>query len=250
MRWAVIGLALATIWGAASAAEKSAPKDYKWQWEGPFGSFDYDAVNRGLQVYLQVCSACHSLEYVSYRDLTKIGLSQDEINEIAADFEVTDGPNDLGEMFQRPAAANDKFVKPFPNKQAARIANNGVAPPDLSMITKARADGDDYVASLLRGYSDPPKGLEVGEGLHYNRYFSGRQIAMAPPLVDDIIEYDDGTPATLEQLAKDVTSFLAWTAEPHLVERKRLGFKVLGFLLILASLIGLIKRRIEKEVKG
>ena len=234
----------------ADAAEKAEPKSYDWHWQGVFGTFDYAAVERGLQVYLEVCSACHSLDYVHYRDLAKIGLSKKEISAIAANYQVSDGPNEDGDMFERPARANDRFVKPFANEQAARVANNGALPPDLSLIIKARQDGDDYVASLLQGYADPPKGFKLGDGLYYNHYFRGEQIAMPPPLADGIIEYKDGTAATLEQMAKDITAFLAWTAEPHLVERKRLGFKVLGFLLIIVSLLGLIKRRIEKQVKG
>lgn len=250
MTLSLVLLSAALFTASPIAAEQVKPKPRDWQWQGAFGSFDYAAINRGLQVYLQVCSVCHSLEYVHYRDLADLGLTKKEINVIAADYQVGDGPNDNGEMFERPARANDKFVSPFANEKAARVANNGALPPDLSLITKARTDGVDYLSALLQGYTDPPKGFKLGDGLFYNRYFDGEQIAMPPPLVDDIIEYGDGTPATMQQLAEDVTAFLAWTAEPHLVARKRLGFKVLGFLLIVVSLLGLIKRRIEKQVKG
>jgi ubiquinol-cytochrome c reductase cytochrome c1 subunit len=167
---------------------------------------------------------------------------------LAAEVEVTDGPNDQGEMFQRPGRPSDRFPSPFPNEQAARAANNGAAPPDLSLMVKARAGGADYIHALLTGYSDPPQGVTLMEGMHYNKYFPGHQIAMPPPLNPDQVTYADGTKATVEQMAHDVSAFLAWAAEPELEARKRLGLKVVLFLLILTGLLYVAKRKIWSDV--
>ena len=193
----------------------------KWPFDGIFGRFDESSLQRGFQVYREVCAACHGIRHISYRDLKGIGYTNDEIKVIAADYEVMDGPNDDGEMFEREARPSDKFVGPYENDKIARLANNGAYPPDLSLIVKARADGANYLYSLLNGYKEFPDNFEASEGMYYNEFYPGNQIAMPSPLMDDIVEYSDGTEATQSQIAKDVTSFLAWTAEPELEERKK-----------------------------
>ena len=197
-----------------------------------FGRFDESSLQRGFQVYREVCAACHGIRHISYRDLKGIGYSDDEIKVIASDYQVLDGPNDDGEMFERDARASDKFVGPYENDKIARLANNGAYPPDLSLIVKARADGANYLYSLLNGYKEFPEIIlrQVKECITMN-FYPGNQIAMPSPLMDDIIEYSDGTEATQSQIAKDVT-FLAWTAEPELEERKSLGVKALFFLIL------------------
>ena len=191
-----------------------------WPFNGVFGRFDQSSLQRGFQVYREVCAACHGIRQISYRDLKGIGYSNDEIKFIAAEYQVLDGPNDEGEMFERDARPSDKFVGPYENDKVARLANNGAYPPDLSLIVKARADGANYLYSLLNGYKDFPDNFEASEGMYYNEFYPGNQIAMPSPLMDDLVEYSDGTEATQSQIAKDVTSFLAWTAEPELEERK------------------------------
>jgi cytochrome c1 len=189
------------------------------------------------------------MELLSYRNLVDIGMSQDEVKALAAGYEVKDGPNDEGEMFMRPARLSDRFVSPFPNEKAARFSNGGAYPPDLSVITKARANGSDYIYSLLTGYEEtPPEGFELTEGTHYNKYFPGHQIFMPPPLGDDYVEYADGTPATLDQEARDVVSFLAWAAEPELEVRKSMGIKVMLYLIILTAMLYVLKRRIWSRI--
>ena len=192
-----------------------------WPFNGVFGRFDQSSLQRGFQVYREVCAACHGIRQISYRDLKGIGYSNDEIKFIAAEYQVLDGPNDEGEMFERDARPSDKFVGPYENDKVARLANNGAYPPDLSLIVKARADGANYLYSLLNGYKDFPDNFEASEGMYYNEFYPGNQIAMPSPLMDDLVEYSDGTEATQSQIAKDVTSFLAWTAEPELEERKK-----------------------------
>jgi ubiquinol-cytochrome c reductase cytochrome c1 subunit len=228
----------------ASALQEAPPKR-DWSFNGIFGVFDHGSAQRGLQVYLEVCSSCHSLKLVAYRHLAGIGLNEDQIKEISSEFEVTDGPNNEGEMFQRPAKPSDRFVSPFPNDNSARTSNNGAMPPDLSLMVKARKGGADYLHALLTGYKEePPAGVKLGDGMMYNVYYPGNQIAMAAPLEDDAVEFADGTEATTEQLATDVSTFLAWTAEPKLEERKRMGIKVLLFLLVLTGLLYALKRQI------
>lgn len=242
-------IALTFGFSPAIAAEDNTPEARDWTFHGMFGTFDRAALQRGYQVYTEVCSACHSLKLLSYRNLTGIGFSLDQIKKIAAEFEVTDGPNDEGEMFQRPALPSDRFVLPFPNDNAARASNNGALPPDLSLMVKAREGGADYVYGLLTGYKEEaPAGIELGEGMNYNLYFPNHQIAMSPPLAEDAVEYADGTKATFEQLVSDVTTFLAWAAEPELEERKRLGIKVMLFLLVLTGMLYAIKRSIWKDL--
>ena len=220
----------------------------KWPFDGIFGRFDESSLQRGFQVYREVCAACHGIRHISYRDLKGIGYTNDEIKVIAADYEVKDGPNDDGEMFEREARPSDKFVGPYENDKIARLANNGAYPPDLSLIVKARADGANYLYSLLNGYKEFPDNFEASEGMYYNEFYPGNQIAMPSPLMDDIVEYSDGTEATQSQIAKDVTSFLAWTAEPELEERKSLGVKTLLFLILITIMLLGVKRKIWKDV--
>ncbi len=233
------------VFAAASvlAAEAPHPPSRDWSFDGVFGTYDRGELQRGYQVYAEGCAGCHSLRLIAYRNLAEIGFSEDQIKKIAAEAEVTDGPNDEGEMFQRPAKPSDRFVPPFPNANAARAANNGAMPPDLSLITKARAGGADYVHALLTGYRDAPKDVQMGEGMNYNPYFPGNAIAMPPPLSDDQIEYADKTKATVVQMASDVSAFLTWAAEPELEERKRLGIKVMLFLLVLTGMLYALKRK-------
>ena len=228
---------------AAGAAEE--PPDHDWKHTGVFGTFDRSELQRGFQVFQEVCASCHSLDYIAFRNLTEIGFSEDQIKAIAAEYEVEDGPDDEGEMFMRPAKASDYFPAPFANPQAARAANGGAYPPDLSLIVKARNNGLDYLYAVLTGYEEePPGSFELAEGMNYNRYFPGHQIAMPEPLYEEAVEYADGTEATLEQLAHDVSVFLAWTAEPELEVRKKTGLKVLIFIAIFTALLYIIKRRI------
>lgn len=252
IRPAVLGLVigLAAIAPAHAAGDAMVPENVDWSFSGPFGMFDRPALRRGLQVYQEVCASCHSLKFVSYRNLGEPGgpeFTEAEVKAIAADYEVTDGPDSEGDMFERPAEPKDRFVSPFENSQAARASNNGAFPPDLSLMTKARKNGPNYVYSLLTGYHDAPEEFELGEGMNYNPYFAGSQIAMAQPLFEDQVEYEDGTPATVEQMSKDVVTFLHWAAEPKMEERKRLGFKVLIFLVIFAGLLYATYRRVWED---
>ncbi|WP_193367417.1 cytochrome c1 [Pelagibius marinus] len=238
--------AIATASSAARAAEEGpALPHVEWSFDGPFGTFDRHAMQRGLQVYREVCSACHSLNYIAFRDLAALGYDEDEIKAIAAEYTVTDGPNDEGEMFEREGRPSDYFPAPFPNEKAAAASNGGAAPPDLSLMAKARVGGPTYIYGLLTGYEDPPAGFP---GDNYNLYFPGHQIAMAPPLFEDGVSYADGTPATVEQMAKDVSHFLMWTAEPKLEDRKGMGIKVLIFLVVFTGVLYAAKRKIWADV--
>lgn len=234
---------------AQAAGEYDTPPPANLSFQGIFGTYDRAAAQRGLQVYRQVCASCHGLRFVAFRNLRALGLTEQQVAAIAAEYQITDGPNDEGQMFQRPGRPSDRFPSPFPNEQAARAANNGAYPPDLSVIVKARKYGADYVRALLTGYQDPPPGVEVGQGMHYNRYFPGRQIAMANVLSDGMMDFADGTPATVEQMARDVTTFLAWAAEPEMEDRKRMGVRVILFLLVLGGLTYAMKRRVWADVK-
>ncbi|XP_063155872.1 cytochrome c1, heme protein, mitochondrial [Candoia aspera] len=202
------------------------PPSYPWSHGGFLTALDHSSVRRGYQVYKQVCSACHTMEYVSFRNLVGATHTEAEAKALAEEVEVQDGPNENGEMFMRPGKLFDRFPNPYPNSEAARAANNGALPPDLTLILKARHGGENYVFSLLTGYCDPPAGVTMREGLYYNPYFPGQAIAMAPPIYNDIVEYDDGTPATMSQIAKDVCTFLRWAGEPEFDDRKRIGLKV------------------------
>ena len=234
--------------GPAMAADAVAPPSVKWTFDGLFGSFDRAALRRGFQVYTEVCAVCHSLRLVHYRNLTAIGFSEDQVKAIAAEVEVTDGPDAEGEMFDRPARPSDRFVSPFANDNAARAANNGALPPDLSLVTKSRIGGPDYIHGLMVGYREAPAEMEMSEGMDYNAYFPGHQIAMPAPLSDELVEYADGTEATVGQMAKDVTQFLVWAAEPELEERKRMGVKVVLFLVLLTGMLYAVKRAIWSDV--
>ncbi len=233
---------------AAKAAEGTHMERLNWSFNGPFGTYDRAQLQRGFQVYHEVCSACHSAHLLSFRNLTEIGLTEEQVKMVAASVEVQDGPNDDGEMFMRPGRPSDRFPRRFPNDQAARAANNGALPPDLSLITKARHGGADYIYSLLTGYHEAPPGVTVGDGMHYNATFAGNQIAMANPLMDDQIVYADGTPATARQMARDVSAFLTWAAEPELEVRKAMGWKIILFLLVLSCVLYAGKRRLWANV--
>ena len=218
-----------------------------WSFEGIFGTFDRSSLQRGYQVYQEVCSGCHSIQHLSYRNLSEEGgpeFSLDEAKAIAAQFEVTDGPNDEGEMFTRPRRLSDKFVNPFPNIQAATAANGGAYPPDMSVLVKARKGGADYIYSLLLGYEEVPAGYELDDGVYYNKYMSGNKIMMSKPLSEGAVEYSDGTQATEAQMAKDVVTFLTWAAEPNLEARHKMGFKVFIFLIILLILVYFSKQKV------
>jgi ubiquinol-cytochrome c reductase cytochrome c1 subunit len=219
-----------------------------WPHEGPFGKFDKAAAQRGFQVYREVCSSCHSLDFIAFRNLTDLGFTEDEVKALAEEYEVTDGPDDAGDMFERPGKPSDHLPAPFANENAARASNGGALPPDLSLITKARANGVDYVYSLLQGYEEPPADFELGEGMSYNAYFPGHQIAMAQPIDEEAVEYADGTQATLEQMSSDVTTFLTWAAEPKLEERKGTGLKAMMFLIIMTGLFYATKRKIWSDL--
>ena len=241
----VVALAVPAL--AQEEAMPPLPKQ-NWSFGGPFGTFDRAALQRGFQVYSEVCSNCHSLTLLSYRDLAALGYNEDQVKSIAAQKEVTDGPNDQGDMFQRPARPSDQFVPPFPNDQANRAAHNGALPPDLSLMVKARAGGEDYVYDLLTGYTAAPAGVKMPDTMQYDLYFPGHQIAMPPPLSDDIVTYGDGTKATTQQEAHDVVTFLAWAAEPSMEDRKRTGVKVLIFLAAMTGVLYLAKRKIWADV--
>ncbi len=219
-----------------------------WSFDGLFGTFDRAAAQRGFQVYNEVCKTCHALSLVAYRNLGALGFSEDEVKAIAAEAKVQDGPNDQGEMFERPGRPSDKFVKPFPNEKAARAGNNGAYPPDLSLITKARAGGSNYVFSILNGYGDAPPGVTIGDGMNYNKYFAGHQIAMPQPLQPNQLTYSDGTAASLQQEAHDVVTFLTWAAEPELEARKRIGLEAILFLIVMTAMLYAAKRKIWAAV--
>ncbi|XP_070574448.1 cytochrome c1, heme protein, mitochondrial-like [Ptychodera flava] len=208
---------------------------HPWDHKGMFSALDHRSIRRGFQVYKQVCAACHSMDYLAFRNLVGVCFSEAEARLLAEDVQIEDGPNDEGEMFQRPGKLSDYFPKPYPNEEAARAANNGALPPDLSYITAARHGGEDYIFSLLTGYCDPPAGIEMREGLYYNPYFPGGAIGMAQQLYDGAVEYDDGTHASMSQMAKDVCVFLRWAAEPEHDQRKRMGLKA---IMIFSLLIG------------
>ena len=239
----------------SNSAEKIEYLTTDWSFKGLFGKFDRGALQRGYQVYTEVCSSCHSMKYLSYRNLAEKGgpeFSIAEAKAIAASFEVTDGPNDDGEMFTRPGKLSDKFVMPYDNVKAAQAANGGAYPPDMSVLVKARGGGVDYIYSLLQGYEDPPVGMNLDDGVYYNKYMYGNKIKMANQLSDGLVEYGDGTTASVEQMSKDFTTFLMWAAEPHLESRHQMGFKAIVYLIILTILVYFsmkkIWSRIETEV--
>jgi ubiquinol-cytochrome c reductase cytochrome c1 subunit len=214
------------------------PLQLPWEHMGFFSSYDCAALRRGFQVYRQVCSTCHSIDRIHYRELVGVTHTAEELVKMAADVEVVDGPNDEGEMFERPGRLTDKLPKPYSNDEAGRAANGGALPPDLSLMVKARHSGQDYLFSLLTGYCEAPAGKPMMPNLYYNPYFPGGAIAMPPPLNDGGVEYEDGTPATISQQAKDVIQFLNWCAEPEADERKKSAAKymlVIGFSALMAG---------------
>jgi cytochrome c1 len=241
----------------------------KWSFSGPFGLFDRAQLQRGFKVYKEVCASCHGLSLLSFRNLAEPGgpgFSVAQVTALAAEYKIQDGPNDAGEMFERPGRPADRFPSPFPNDNAARAANGGALPPDLSVIAKARTyergfprfvfdiftqyqeQGPDYIVALLTGYEDAPQGFNLPEGSHYNKYFPGHAIGMPNPLSPDQVTYDDGAPQTVEQYAKDVTAFLVWAAEPHMEARKRIGFQVMIFLIVFAGLLYFTKKKVWADV--
>jgi ubiquinol-cytochrome c reductase cytochrome b/c1 subunit len=255
----------------ALAADEHAPQPtkQKWSFAGPFGKYDRAQLQRGFKVYREVCQSCHSLSLVAFRTLGDPGgpgFTLPQVRAIALDYKVQDGPNDAGEMFDRQGRPGDRFPKPFANDNAARAANGGALPPDLSVMAKARTyergglwfladivtqyqeQGPDYITSLLQGYEEAPKGFDLPSGTNYNKYFPGHAIGMPAPLSDGQVTYDDGAPATVAQYAKDVSAFLMWTAEPHMEARKRLGFQVMIFLLVFAVMLYFTKKKVWSSV--
>ncbi|NQW12005.1 MAG: cytochrome c1 [Alphaproteobacteria bacterium] len=248
---AVLAAALGIGGGAGNAVAATGSAEIPsrdWSFDGVFGAFDRAALQRGFQVYQEVCASCHALSYVAYRHLDALGYNEAEIKAIAAAAEVEDGPNDEGEMFMRPGKPSDRFVSPFPNEQAARAANGGAYPPDLALIVKARANGANYAHALLVGYVDAPADVKIPDGMYYNASFPGHQIAMPQPLNADGVEYGDGTPASIAQQAEDVVTFLAWASEPEMEERKTAGVMVILFLLVFTGLLYASKRKIWADV--
>ena len=253
----------------ASAQEQEIPPKQRWSFAGPFGLYDPEQLQRGFKIYREVCSNCHSLKLLAFRNLADPGgpgFTEPQAATIAATFQVTAGPNDQGEMFQRPGKIADYFPPPFANDQAARNANGGALPPDMSVLAKARSvergfpwfifdaftqyqeDGPDYIHAILNGYEDPPAGFTLPPGAQYNKYFPGHAIGMPKPLSDGQVEYTDGTPTTVDQYGRDIAAFLMWAAEPKLDERKRLGFQVFVFLIVLTGLLYFTKKKVWYEV--
>jgi ubiquinol-cytochrome c reductase cytochrome b/c1 subunit len=264
---AYVALAVAPAFGA----EQEVPPRQKWSFASPLGTFDRPQLQRGLKVYREVCQACHGMSFIAFRNLAEPGgpgFSPAQANAIAAEYKIKDGPNDAGEMFERPGRPADYFPSPFANDALARASNNGTVPPDLSLMAKARTyergfpwwvfdmlpglqfqeHGVDYLVALLKGYEDPPAGFALPPGASYNKYFPGHSIAMPKPLSDGQVEYSDGTPATLDNYAKDVSAFLMWAAEPHMEARKRTGLQVILFLLVLSGLLYFTKKRVWSSV--
>jgi len=226
------------------------PPHLHWSHSGLLDSLDHTSIRRGYQVYKQVCAACHSLRYMAYRNLVGVSHTELEAKTEAEEVQIQDGPDESGEMFMRPGKLSDYFPRPFANDAAAAAANNGAIPPDLSYIVLARHGNEDYIYHLLNGYCDPPAGIELRDGQHFNPYYPGGAIGMGAPLYNEIIEYDDGTPATLSQLAKDVCTFLTWTASPEHDMRKKMSIKGLGMLSILAVLTYYVKRHKWSMIKS
>lgn len=268
MAGSLAGLLAATP--ALAAGDTPQPPRQKWSFSGPFGTFDRAQLQRGFKVYREVCQVCHGLNLVAFRNLGQpgaLGYTEAQIRQIASEYKIKDGPNDQGEMFERNGRPADRFPQPWANENAARAQYNAV-PPDLSVMAKARTyergfpwfivdiftqyqeQGPDYLVALLTGYEDkPPAGVNIPSGLSYNKYFPGNVIAMPKPMEDGRVTYDDGSPQTLAQYAKDVTAFMMWAAEPHMEARKRIGFQVMIFLLVFAGLLYFTKKKVWHGVK-
>jgi ubiquinol-cytochrome c reductase cytochrome c1 subunit len=242
------GLAAATAPSPAQAQDAPVPTPQHWSFDGLFGTYDMAALQRGFQVYSEVCSNCHSMHLLHYRDLAGIGLDEDQIKAVAAAVTVPLGLNDDGTPKDGPGTPASQFRSPFPNDQAARTANNGGLPPDLSLIVNAREGHADYVYGILTGFADPPAGFQLQQGLYYNKIFPGHQIAMPQPLHDGQVTFADGTPSSIEQEAHDVVTFLAWAANPELVERKQIGVRIILFLLLMTGVTYAVKRKVWSDV--
>ena len=248
MRTALVAaIAMLAFAAPAMGEEEIKLPEQKWSFDGPFGTFDRASAQRGFQVYRQVCSSCHSMKAAYYRNLAGIGLSEEQIKAVAASVTLAT-TNDDGQPAERPGLPSDHFRSPFPNEKAARAANNGALPPDLSLIEKARDGGADYIYALMTGYSDPPAAMKMGAGMYYNKYFPGNQIAMPQPLHDGQVTFGDGTPASLAQMSQDVASFLTYISEPETETRKRMGVKIVIFLALMVGLTYAVKRKVWADV--
>jgi ubiquinol-cytochrome c reductase cytochrome c1 subunit len=245
----VVVASLAAAHSVYAADDAKPLKDIQWAFEGTMGAFDEASVQRGFQVYREVCSACHGLKRIAFRNLQSVGFSEAEVKTLAAQYDITDGPNDEGDMFTRPGRPSDRILGPYVNEQQARSLNNGAYPPDMSLLVKARPHGADYIYSLLTGYGEPkPDSVELLDGQYYNPYFPGGKLAMAAPLMDGQVTYADGTEATVDQMSRDVVNFLQWTAEPEMEHRKSMGLKVMIFLAIMTFIFYLAKRKVWKDI--
>jgi len=243
-----------TITGFDSIASEQSQKllNPGWSFKGFFGKFDRSSLQRGYQVYTEVCAACHSMKYLSYRNLTQQGgpeFSEDQAKIIASQFEVIDGPNSEGDMFTRPARLSDNFVGPYDNEEAAKSANGGAYPPDMSVLVKARKGGASYIYSILLGYDDPSPDVSLEDGVYYNAYMSGNKIKMSKPLFENLVQYSDGTQATEKQMAKDVSTFLVWAAEPNLEQRHKMGFRAVLYLIIITILVYFSMKKIWSRIE-
>lgn len=250
----VAAVAIAACFPLAASVAESEPelKTLDWSFDGPFGAFDRAQLRRGYQVYHDVCSNCHSMQYMRYHNLGQKGgpeFSEDEVKALAEQIQVPDDPDEQGQPKEWRGRPSDTFPSPFPNEKAARAANNGALPPDLSLIAKAREGGPDYIHAILTGYADAPADMKMSEGMNYNKAFPGHQIAMPQPLADGAVQFTDGAATSLDQLATDVAAFLMWTAEPTLDERHVLGVRVMLFLIVLAGLTYAAKVRIWRRIK-
>ncbi|XP_058807610.1 cytochrome c1, heme protein, mitochondrial [Phymastichus coffea] len=225
------------------------PPHYHWSFSGLFQSLDHTSMRRGWEVYKNVCSACHSMQYLAYRHLVGVTHTEDEAKALAEEVQVKDGPNDVGEYFMRPGKLSDSIPSPYPNEEAARAANNGAYPPDLSYIVNARHGGENYVFSLLTGYCDAPAGVTLREGQNFNPYFPGGAIGMGQVVYDEVLEFEDGTPPVASQIAKDITTFLMWTSNREYDERQRLAIKVIGIGVILLAGMYHLKRHKFSHIK-
>lgn len=241
---AAVSLSLPVL---AAEHEVHLPKE-QWSFNGALGKFDRQQLQRGFQVYKEVCANCHSLQYISFRNLEDLGYSEAQVKTLAAEYEVEDGPNDEGDMFKRKARSSDRIPKPYANDALARVSNGGALPPDLSLMSKAREGGPDYVYHLLLGYDAAPAGVEVAPGLHYNKYFPGNQIAMDKQIEDGKVTFADGSPNTAAAISKDVSAFLHWAAEPKLEARHSTGVRVTLYAFIFAVLAFFAKRRMWKNI--